>query len=68
MEGLHLHYEILKRYEFKKVIGLDNLENNRGILRELFERKKKNEMGYRKSGGKNYLPSTSMAQRKARTQ
>lgn len=37
-------------------------------MRELFERKKKNEMGYRKSGVKNYLPPTSMTQRKARTQ
>lgn len=36
-------------------------------MRELFDRKK-NEMGYRKSGVKNYLPLTSMAQRKARNQ
>lgn len=49
-------------------MGLDNLEKNKGLLRDLFERKKNNEMSYRKSGRKNYLPSTSMAQRKARTQ
>lgn len=29
--------KILKRHELKKVIGLDNLENSRGPLRELFE-------------------------------
>lgn len=48
------------RYEF---IGLDNLENNRGLLRDLFERKN-NEMSYRKLEERTIFP-TSMAQRKA---
>ena len=40
------------RYEF---IGLDNLENNRGLLRDLFERKN-NEMSYRKLEERTIFP------------
>ena len=46
-------------------MGLDNLENSGGPLRELFEKKNAG-MSDRKSGEKSCAPSTGVAERKAR--